>query len=139
MVVIDADVALSAFADGPLRTRAQSVLGAASPAAAPDIFFGECANVLAKLVRLQKMTDFDARAAFSVLRALVQVTLPTVPLVERAFELALSLNHGVFDCLYLEVARSQGARLVTADRRFVDKLAGRPESTLVLHLSDWPS
>ena len=43
---------------------------------------------------------------------------------ERAFDLAVELDHEIYDCLYLALALALDCRLVTADDAFVAK-AGR--------------
>jgi predicted nucleic acid-binding protein len=135
--VIDSNVALYAFSAAPMRGPSERLLALSRQLIAPDIFHGECANVLARLVRIRKMTEAGARGVLTAIRSMVKSTVATDPLVGRAFDLALQLNHRVFDCLYLEVARSEGARLVTADARFVAKLRGTSDASLIVHLADW--
>ena len=50
---------------------------------------------------------------------------PTAPLASRAIELALELDHPVYDCFYLALAEAEKTELVTADLR----LEGRVRST----------
>jgi len=135
--VIDCNVALYAFSAGPMREPSERLITLSRQLIAPDIFHGECANVLARLVRIRKMSATGARGVLAAVRSMVRVTVATDPLVGRAFDRALQLNHGVFDCLYLEVARSEGARLVTADARFVAKLHGTSDASLIVHVGDW--
>jgi predicted nucleic acid-binding protein len=137
MLIVDASVAISAFGTSPLTEPARQVLSAALPRAAPDIFPGECANALAKLVRVQTIRPEAARSAFMDIRTMVYDLLPSSDLVPEALSTALTLNHGVFDCIYLETARKLSARLITTDLAFIRKLEGRADEHLVLHLSDW--
>ncbi len=136
MDVIDANVALYAFSDDPLKASARAILADAGAWRAPDIFLGECANALARLVRVRRMSEDFARDAMHLIREAAGDPIASAGLVAPAFGRALALNHGVFDCIYLEAARSAGSRLVTADRRFVDKLRGTPDEALIVHLSD---
>ena len=41
----------------------------------------------------------------------------------RATELACQLNHPAYDCFYLALAELLGTSVVTADRRFANKVA----------------
>jgi predicted nucleic acid-binding protein len=50
-------------------------------------------------------------------------------LVERALDLAVALKHPICDCLYLALALDRGARVVSADRRFLT--ASRKRADLV--------
>jgi predicted nucleic acid-binding protein len=50
----------------------------------------------------------------------------TAPLAPRATAMALDLDHAIYDCFYLALADREGATLVTADHRFLDKLERSP-------------
>jgi predicted nucleic acid-binding protein len=51
---------------------------------------------------------------------------PLATLAGRALAIAAELRHPAYDCFYLALAEAKDARLVTADRRFADRLAGTP-------------
>ena len=51
-----------------------------------------------------------------------------------AAHMALEINHPVSDCLYLAAAQLQDTRLITADRRFVEKVAAHPYLGLRINL-----
>jgi hypothetical protein len=134
--VIDANVAIHAFVDDPLRPAASRILSDDARWRVPDIFLGECANALARLVRVRRMSEDFAKETLQVISDAAGEPIASLGLVPAAFNRAFALNHGVFDCLYLETARASGARLITADRRFVEKLRGTSDEGLILHLSD---
>jgi predicted nucleic acid-binding protein len=48
-------------------------------------------------------------------------TIQGVPVLKRAADLSISLNHHLFDTLYHAVALEEGATLVTADDAYFDK------------------
>ena len=48
-------------------------------------------------------------------------TIQGVPVLKRAADLSISLNHHLFDTLYHAVALEEGATLVTADAAYFDK------------------
>jgi predicted nucleic acid-binding protein len=137
MEVIDANVAIYAFVEDPLTDRARAVLKAIDRWIVPDIFLGEVGNALSRLVRTRRMSPELARDSLTAVERAPKEIIATSALVTRAFDLAYSLNHGLFDCLYLEVARSRSSRLITADARLIRKLQGRPDASLVIHLADW--
>lgn len=137
MEVIDANVAIYAFVRDPLAERARDVLKGVDHWIVPDIFLGEVGNAFGRLVRNGRMSPTLARDSLAAIDRAPKETVPTSALAMRAFDLAVSLNHGVFDCLYLEVARSRSSRLITADARLIAKLQGRPDASLVIHLADW--
>jgi predicted nucleic acid-binding protein len=53
----------------------------------------------------------DVLSAAPVLR-------PSLPLLVRAVEIALSAKRAVYDCIYLALAEAEGCELVTADDQF---------------------
>jgi predicted nucleic acid-binding protein len=42
---------------------------------------------------------------------------PLLPLMDDALEIAISINHPVYGCFYLALARRENAPLVTGDKR----------------------
>ncbi len=48
-------------------------------------------------------------------------------LADSAAELCIILNHPVYDCFYLALARSEGAPLVTADKRLAAAAKALPD------------
>jgi predicted nucleic acid-binding protein len=58
-------------------------------------------------------------------------------LAEPAMALARELDHSVYDCVYLALARRRGARLVTSDQKMVARLARARYRNEVVRLIDW--
>ena len=58
-------------------------------------------------------------------------------LIEPALLYACELRHPIYDLIYLETARRLDAQLVTADRRFIARIAGTDLARHVKLLSDW--
>lgn len=98
---------------------------------APAMIRIEVANVLRTLAARKSI----AAAAAIDLFALFQ-TAPVVlvehddALERRALDLATTLDHPVYDCLYLALAERMGLRMVSADRRFLRAIAGTPFEAL---------
>ena len=59
---------------------------------------------------------------------------PMAPLAARAFEIARSIAHPPCDCFYLALAEHRGARLVTAERKFLARMAATPWAPLLIGL-----
>jgi predicted nucleic acid-binding protein len=49
---------------------------------------------------------------------------PSLPLMQRAFDLSSNLRVGLYDCLYVALAEQQHCSLVTADERLMSVLPG---------------
>ncbi|MCP9926367.1 type II toxin-antitoxin system VapC family toxin [Cyanobium sp. CH-040] len=84
---------------------------------APELMLTEVANVLWKLQRSNALQHVDPQVLLADARELVDAIEPDRSLQVEALALACHLNHPVYDCLYLALARRQAARLLTADRR----------------------
>ena len=129
--VLDASVAAKWFlaADEPLSTEALQLLrGYTSGGTAflvPDLFFSEFANVLWKAEKRGRCSALTADAA---LKEIIQRNFPTFPsagLIQPALLLARAYRRAVYDCVYIALAVQTNTRLVTADERLVNSLAGQ--------------
>ena len=49
---------------------------------------------------------------------------PMAPLAAQALAIAAELRHPAYDCFYLALAQERRAKLITADRRLISRLAG---------------
>jgi predicted nucleic acid-binding protein len=126
-LVVDASVAVKwvlAEADSEL---AQQVVR--SPLLAPDLLLIECGSAIWRHVRLGEVDRAELPRAWAVLRAMPVEIVASDELVERALDLAVALDHQIYDCLYLALALDRGARVVSADRRFL--AASRKRADLV--------
>ena len=89
---------------------------------APDLLLAEFVNVLWKKSRRSEIPD-AARYLGEVPRLKEDIALHSMPsLMGRASRILLALDHPVYDCLYLACAEATGSPLVTADRRFANKV-----------------
>ena len=64
---------------------------------------------------------------------------PEAPLLISAFDLAEHTRRTVYDCLYLALAVQLGGRMVTADQRLYNGLAGTPFAPYVCWVGDVPA
>jgi len=87
------------------------------------LFWAELANIFWKAVRQGRWTRTAAETA---LLAILNRTIPTIPvltLLEDAFEIALTFDRSVYDCVYVSLAVASKCDLVTADERLANALA----------------
>jgi len=89
-------------------------------AAAPRLIQIEVANALWKYVRLGAAPLDAVVEGVAVLDDIMDLT-PDERLLERAQRLSAQIDHPVYDCLYLVLARDGSMPLVTADRRLAEK------------------
>ena len=93
----------------------------------PALFWVEAANALASKVRRGDLDRSDASDAWLDLEEAPVETVPiTKELVRASLEVAHDLRQPIYDCLYLALAISSEATLVTADARLLTRVVTRP-------------
>jgi predicted nucleic acid-binding protein len=105
---------------------------------APDLLWAELGNVLWRRWRQKDLDAQMARAMLSDLRSLEIVNFPVRPLLPPALDIAMSINHGVYDCVYLALAEETDGVMVTADRRFHDLVARSVWADRIVWIEDSP-
>ena len=83
----------------------------------PEFCLLECANVLWKQVRFQKIPKVDAAQLLLDLLDLPLVSVPVLNLLPTALEIGLAHQLAVYDSLYIALALSLNCPLVTVDDR----------------------
>lgn len=63
------------------------------------------------------MTPSEMQGAVAQLANLFHALIPLHLLADEAAGTAIALNHPVYDCFYLALARRENAPLITADKR----------------------
>jgi predicted nucleic acid-binding protein len=90
---------------------------------APDLLIVETTNVLWKKVRLGGFDPAFLAPAVRVMRYANLTLIDSLTLADRAVEIALRLNHAVYDCYYLALAEQRNLPMVSADDRLGRKLS----------------
>jgi predicted nucleic acid-binding protein len=89
----------------------------------PDLFWAELANVLWKSMRQGRIAKIKAQAALATVKALRIKTLPSLELLDLAFELSERYQRSVHVSLYVALALHAKAQLITADEKLANALA----------------
>jgi predicted nucleic acid-binding protein len=89
----------------------------------PDVFWAELANILWKAVRQSRCTKEAADTAIAAMKDRNLPTVPSLALLEEAFAIANAFQRTVYDSLYVALAISSKAQLLTADERLARALA----------------
>jgi predicted nucleic acid-binding protein len=89
----------------------------------PDLFWAELANVFWKAVRLGRFPKASAEAALASLTDRDLPTVPSLGLLDSAFQIATAFERTVYDSLYVALAVQSKAQLITADERLANSLA----------------
>ncbi len=121
-LVVDASVALKWFVPEPGHEAAIALLQRNDDLLAPDWLLVEVANALWKQWRRNAINGEQIDEILAMLPLLLVFT-DARSLAPRASAIARSLDHPVYDCLYLAVAEANSAPLVTDDRTLLTKAA----------------
>jgi predicted nucleic acid-binding protein len=104
---------------------------------APRLILTEVANALGRKAMAGLMSAAEACAYLRSLPHYFDDVLAVDELIEPALKNACALRHPIYDLIYLEAARRLDAQLVTADHRFITKIAGTSLARHVTLLADW--
>ena len=115
--VLDASVVLRLVTNHPDSADWSQQLSQVPLALAPELMLTEVANALWKLQRSGSLGGLDPQLLLADARELPDLIAPDRDLQVEALALACHLDHPVYDCLYLVLARREAAMLLTADQR----------------------
>ena len=135
-LVVDASVAVKWFVRENLSEVARELLRSQDALLAPDLIVAEVTNIAWKKVVRGEIKMSQAEAIAASIRQGEPALHPSTDFNGRALEIALSLNHSVYDCLYLACAERVGGILVTADRHFCDGVSNSEFAPLVRRLGN---
>ena len=123
-VVLDASAVVRIIEGAEAASPFQEAVLQADLVLAPELMLTEVANALWRLQRAGQLEVDGLQRRLSRAVELVDVIEPDRHLQAEALALACHLDHPVYDCLYLALARREAAVLVTADQR-LEQLAAR--------------
>lgn len=89
---------------------------------APALVHSEVGNALLKRIRSGELSEEGAPANLQRLERILTL-IDERPFMGLALQMAISLGHSLYDCVYLATAEALDDELLTADRRFADKVA----------------
>lgn len=125
--VVDASVVVKWLVREAYSEEAAALLDSGSTFVAPALVFAEAANALWVMRRRGDIAADDMADAVETLRAMpVAVPVAMPQLAAAASRLAVDLDHPIYDCFYLALAVQTQYPVVTADRRFHDKVRAHP-------------
>jgi predicted nucleic acid-binding protein len=141
-LVLDASVAAKWFVlpGEPLEQEAIHLLAACQNGAleflVPDLFWAEMSQIFWKAVRTGRSGKQQAEDSLAMLQQQQFPTFPSASLVESAFAIAHKFDRSFYDSLYVALAVTRRATLITADERLANALAAHLP---VKWLGAWPA
>jgi predicted nucleic acid-binding protein len=141
--VIDTSVATKWYIPEEHSTEARLYMGPGIDRHAPDLLPIEAAHALLKRVRTadpnRHLPRDQARRIIAILRDAAPIQYhPSLSLLEPAFALAEQIGASVYDGLFLALSIQIDGRVVTADRKFFDKIIASPHAPRAHWVADAP-
>ena len=136
--LIDASVAAKWLFKEPDSENALSLLDQRHTLVAPDLLVVEVANVVWKKRMRSEISSIANQLEILDRFQNMLVLLNTVDFVGEATNLAVELEHPVYDCVYLACAVANNIPLVTADRRLLQRASVKLRELEVIELASIP-
>jgi predicted nucleic acid-binding protein len=137
-VVVDASVCAKWFFIEEHSEPARRFMSSGETFAAPDLLAAEFGNIVWKRRMRGEIRDDEVAETIDAFADLAVRLHPATGLARDALAIGVTLRHSFYDCLYLALAERDGSKLVTADRRLRDKVAGTRYAPLLLWIEDLP-
>ncbi len=134
-LVVDASVAVKWFVEEEYSADAGQLLEQGHELYALRLLASEVGNALWRKVRMGELERSRAGTLASAIAEVAVRWTQDEEVCSDAVRLALTLDRPVYDCVYLALAHRLGAKLVTADVRFANALAGTEHGGAVVTLS----
>ena len=134
--VVDASVAVKWFVRENMHEQALALINSETRLIAPDFIVCEITNTLWKKCIRREITTSQAEAIAQAVTPQFSRLYPAAELNERALEIGLTLNHPIYDCLYIACAERSGGVLVTDDRRLLNTVAHSDFEEITIGLGD---
>ncbi|MEN8216823.1 MAG: type II toxin-antitoxin system VapC family toxin [Pseudomonadota bacterium] len=104
----------------------------------PDFFLLEFGNVVCKKLRRGDITRQLSNTMINDVQTILLKWHKDEPLFSKAFEIANETKRSLYDCLYLSLAVSLDAQMVTADLRLYNALKDGDYGSRLLWVEDIP-
>jgi len=88
---------------------------------APSLIVAEIGNAVWKAVRRGDLPSREGNTAIEIALGPISALIPMEELRTRALELAIELDHAIYDCFYLALAERERVPLVCADKQMREK------------------
>lgn len=117
IVVLDTSAAVEVVLQREMAAHFAEMLGKADLVVAPNLLITEAANVFWKYQKIAHYSYDDCERAMDYIISLPDEYVDEKELYREAFNLGCMLNHPIYDMIFLVLARRNGARLLTMDKK----------------------
>lgn len=137
MIVVDANVAIKWIVEQPHYEHAREIVAKGTFLMAPGMFVSEVTSTLWSYTRNRTITVDQAQNGLALILGQISLFEQDASLAEEALTKGSELNYAPYDCFYLVLAVRRAVPFVTADKRFINRIANTPYRSHVVHLTDW--
>ena len=121
-LVVDASVAVQWLFPESQTDAAKRVLKHAREILAPDLLWAEVGSAMLKKINRKQISHDEAAAVLKEFQNYpIQIT-ESKTLADTALAVACDIGLSIYESLYLSLSYSRDCPLVTADRKFYDKV-----------------
>lgn len=131
--IIDTSVVVKWFVSEEGQREAEALIG--QPLVAPDLLLIEVSNAAWKKWRAKEIGAEQAVLAQSLIESFVEL-VPSPVFAASALQIALELDHPVYDCFYLAMAQQHGMNVITSDKRLAVRCNGTRFAKYLTSLDD---
>jgi predicted nucleic acid-binding protein len=96
--------------------------------AVPDLIYSEIGNILWKKHGIEELTISEIEEISREILSLPLKVISSKTILQLAIDLGISFDITVYDAMYVAVAKIHATKLITADKKLVDKLMKTPLS-----------
>jgi predicted nucleic acid-binding protein len=122
IIVLDANAGIEIALDREKSKILNSFIEVSSKVITSDLYKAETTNVLYKYIKAGLLKKHEAIEKLNYCEMIVDYFIDIKENQEESLLESIRLNHSVYDLLYLTLARRNGARLITLDKK-LNKLA----------------
>ena len=117
IVVLDASAGIEIVLEQALSKQFQEEIEKSEKVLTSDLYKIEVANVIWKYVRSGVLEKENANMTLRMAVGLVDVFVDTSQNNEESLNESIRLNHSTYDMLYFTLARRNGGKLLTKDKK----------------------
>lgn len=138
LLTVDASVVAMWFFEEPLTSHADKILHLPFQLNAPDLLVYEFSSIVRKNTRLRNITEAEGIESIIRFHALPFHFIPVNDLYEHAYRIANILDYHIYDCFYLAVPVQFGGMMITADKRFFNRVINSVYGDFITRIENPP-
>jgi len=137
-LVVDASVAAQWLVPDNNTAEALQILQLVPFLIAPELLLAEVANTLWKRVQRGELSRTEGEALITAFLTIPVDIYPHIPLLPLAWNIATATGITIYDSLYVALANTKQAPLITADKRLHAQASALSHYAQLLWIADVP-